>query len=263
MLINRVYNGDCVEIMKNIPPKKINAVITSPPYNTMRHTDDQGYDEYKDGINNNNYAEWIVSIFDEFNRILATNGVVLWNMSYGSENTECMSLTVAEIIKKSNFTLADILVWKKPTATPNNVSPNKMTRICEYVYVFCRKTEFLTFETNKKEISKSDSGQSIYENIYNFFEAQNNDEPTPLNKATFSTAFVDKLIKMYVKAHSLVLDCFMGTGTTAIACMNKNINFIGCELSPAQCDYANTRIKKRMQNWTLFDEIDYSAEREI
>lgn len=263
-LINKIYNEDCIHGMKKIPNKSIDNVLTSPPYNIIRpNSTDRGYDVYKDGMSNEEYSKWICDIFGEFDRILKENGCVLWNMSYGCENTECMPLTVADIIRNTNFTLADIIVWKKQTATPNNVSQNKLTRICEYVYVFCRKSEFMSFTTNKKVLKQRESGQDIYENVFNFIEAPNNDGSTELNKATFSTQFVMKLINIYVKPYSIVLDCFMGTGTTAIGCINTNVNFIGFELSKAQCDYANNRIAMRLLQSSIFDEIDYTQITEL
>lgn len=262
--INRIYNCDCLIGMKNIPDCSIDNVLTSPPYNTNRpDMPDRGYDLHKDRMTNAEYSQWICSIFKEFSRILKKNGCVLWNVSYGSENVECMPLTIADIIRETNFTVADIIVWKKSNAAPNNVSPNKLTRICEFVYVFCRKSELLTFATNKKVVSQRANGQKMYENVSNFIEAPNNNESTDLNKATFSAEFVGKLIGMYIKPHSVVLDCFMGTGTTAIGCINNNINFIGFEISQKQCEYAEKRINKRLQQQSFFDEIDYLEKRYI
>ena len=152
---------------------------------------------------------------------------------------------------------------EKQTATPNNVSKNKLTRICEFVYIFCRKSEFQTFETNKQIVNVRETGQDIYENVFNFIEAPNNDESTDLNKATFSSKFVEKLLKIYAKENDVILDTFMGTGTTAIGCINMSMNFIGFELSEAQCDYANRRIINRTAQCGLFDSIDYEEEKHL
>lgn len=141
------------------------------------------------------------------------------------------------------------------------MSKNKLTRICEFVYIFCRKNEFQTFETNKQIVNVRETGQDIYENIFNFIEAPNNDESTDLNKATFSSKFVEKLLKIYAKENDVILDTFMGTGTTAIGCINMSMNFIGFELSEAQCDYAKRRISNRTAQCGLFDIIDYEAEK--
>lgn len=252
-----LFQGDCVEVLKQLinDNVKVNKVITSPPYNIIRpNSIDRGYDLYKDGMSNEDYIKWIVSIFNLYNKILLSNGCVIWNMSYGTENTTCMSLTIAEILRQTNFTLADIIVWKKSSATPNNVSSNKMTRICEFVYVFCRKNEFDTFTTNKKILGyREDTNQPIYENVFNFFNAPNNDESTELNKATFSTDFVNHIIDRYVLPTDIVLDNFSGTGTTMIACERRNRKGLYIELSKEQCEYSVNRVKKGIQT-TLFDD---------
>ena len=246
-----LYLGDTIEEMTKMVEEriKIDKVITSPPYNIIRpNSTDRGYDLYKDGMTNEEYIEWIINIFNLYDKLLNKNGCICWNMSYGTENTECMSLTIAEILKRTNFTLADIIVWKKKTATPNNVSKNKMTRICEFVYIFCRKEETQTFTTNKRCIGKrDDTQQAIYENVYNFFEADNNDESTDLNKATFSTEFVNNIIDRYVGKNDSVLDNFSGTGTTMLSCEAMEIKGYYIELSESQCEYTKNRIKKGVQ----------------
>lgn len=109
-----LYNGDCVEIMKTFNSGSVNKIITSPPYNILRpKLADRGYDVYKDGMSNEEYIKWTLDVFNEYDRILAKDGCVCYNMSYGTENTEVMNLTVAEILKNTPFTLADVLVWKK------------------------------------------------------------------------------------------------------------------------------------------------------
>ena len=168
-------------------------------------------------------------------------------MSYGTENTIAMNLTVAEIIKKTNFILADIIVWKKKSATPNNVSHNKMTRIVEFIYVFCKKEDFHTFTSNKKSVGERDTGQKTYENVFNFFEADNNDYSQDLNKATFSTDMVQQLIDRYILKGDTVLDNFSGTGTTLVACLENGIESIGIELSERQCKHTVDRINQGYQ----------------
>ena len=256
MELNKIYNMDCVDGLKQMVAdgNTVDCVITSPPYNTMRNNqDDVGYDVYKDGIDNTQYCDWTVSIFNLIDKILSPNGKILYNMSYGSENTECMSLTIADILRRTNFTIADIIVWEKKTATPNNVSKNKLTRICEFVYVFARRSDFLTFETNKKVVGSIErTGQAIYENIYNKIIADNNDVATNLNKATFSTDFVTKLLEIYCNKAETVLDPFMGTGTTAVACKRRGNKYIGFELSDKQCEYADNWLNNTKTISSLF-----------
>lgn len=233
---------------------KVDKILTSPPYNIIRpNSTDRGYDLYKDGLPNKEYSKWVIEIFKHFNHILKKNGCVLWNMSYGTENTECMSLVIADILRKTNFTLADIIVWEKNSATPNNVSPNKLTRICEFVYVFCRKNEINTFVANKRILKKRESGQNIYENIFNIIKAKNNDESCELNKATFSTDLCLKLMNIYCKENETIFDPFMGTGTTAVGCYKKGLKYIGSEISKGQCEWAEKRLDAIKSQISMFD----------
>lgn len=252
MEINKIYNEDCIQTMKKFDGK-VNAIITSPPYNIIRtNSKDRGYDFYKDNKTNDEYIKWTLEIFKNYNSILDANGIVLYNMSYGSENTILMNLLIADLIRQSEFTLADIIVWKKNNAIPNNVSHNKLTRIVEYIYVLCRKNEFYTFNCNKKKIKERTTGQSIFENTYNFITAPNNDESNDLNKATFSTELVRKLLLLYTKENDLIYDSFMGTGTTAYACIIENRNYLGSEISKQQCEYAEQRLLKLKNQTKLF-----------
>lgn len=255
MHLNKIYNMDCVDGLKQMVTdgNKVDCILTSPPYNIIRpNQNDRGYDLYNDGMSNDEYCDWIVSLFNLFDRILNKEGKIIWNMSYGSENTECMNLTIADILRKTNFTLADILIWRKSSAYPNDMSKNKLTRICEFVYVFCRRSEFNTFNTNKRITSVRPTGQNNYENIFNIFEAANNDVATKLNKATFSTDFVTKLLEIYCNKAETVLDPFMGTGTTAVACKRRGNKYIGFELSANQCEYADNWLNNTKTIASLF-----------
>ena len=159
-----------------------------------------------------------------------------------------MWLALLSIIKETPFRIADTIIWKKKSALPNNVG-NKLTRITEFVFVFCRKTEYKTFFINKKVKSiRQDTQQKYYEAVYNFIEAPNNDGPCKLNKATYSSDLCLQLLNLYAREKCVVYDPFMGTGTTAIACMRMNDNYgitcIGSELSEGQVDYSCERAHK-------------------
>ena len=84
----------------------------------------------------------------------------------------------------------------------------------------------------------------MYENIYNFIEAKNNDGSNTLNKATYSTDLCKQLLSIYAKEGSTVYDPFMGTGTSAIACEELGFDCVGSELSEAQVEYSKNRLKE-------------------
>lgn len=234
---------------------KTDMILTSPPYNTARTSKTQRsidnyenrYDIHLDNMTDDQYADWTVELFKMFGQILEKYGVILYNISYGSENPNSMWKAVLSIIDRTDFMIADTIVWKKKSALPNNVSHNKLTRICEYVFVICRKDEFKTFKANKVVKSVSKSGQKYYENVFNFIEAANNDGSNSLNKATYSSELCEKLLAIYATDDCTVYDPFMGTGTTALACLKFNgcniKQCIGSELSEAQVQYSKDRIE--------------------
>lgn len=262
--LNIIYNEDCFETMSRMPDGLCDIILTSPFYNTNKK---QGksvtvdncksgysyarYDSVIDNMTDDEYSEFTERLFVNFDRILKRNGVVLYNISYGSENRDGMFKAIYHIIANTPFTIADVIVWKKKTAFPNSCSPNKLTRITEFIFVFCRKGEELFFHANKPVTSERATGQKAYGNIFNFIEAANNDEICPIHKATYSSELCVKLLDIYAKPHSLIYDPFMGTGTTAVACRYLHHDYIGSEISPKYCEWAENRINKLMP--TLFD----------
>lgn len=239
-------NEDCFDTMKAMK-KRVDIILTSPPYNNSRtsgsmENHEVRYDIYLENKTNDEYIDWSIDLFNEYNRVLQKNGVILYNLSYGNENPNVIWLLLSRILTDTPFMIADVITWKKKSALPNNVSHNKLTRITEFVFVICRKSEYKTFKMNKKVKSVSKTGQKYYENIFNFVEASNNDGSNPYNKATFSTDFVLQLLDIYAVKGSVVYDSFMGTGTTAVACVRRGLTCIGSELSQDQCNYAQKRV---------------------
>lgn len=253
-----IYNEDCFLTMKKrLGAGQIGLILTSPPYNTgrkstskrSRNNHEGRYDVHLDDMTSEEYREWCVKLFNSFDTILSENGVVLWQVSYGTDasmHNESIGLmwnVLSDIIDKTDFTIADRIVWKKNSAIPNNTSSNKLTRITEDVYVFCRKSEYKTFNTNKGLASVNEkTGQKFYNNIFNFIEARNNDGSNPYNKATYSTELCEKLLAIYAQKDMVVYDPFMGTGTTANACKNMGLDCFGSEISKNQVNYANERL---------------------
>lgn len=259
-MFNVIHNEDCFKTMSEMPIGQCDVILTSPFYNTNkkagknRNLTNSGmndgryeylrYDVHVDNMTNEEYTDYTVKLFNEFDRVLNLNGCVLYNISYGAENTEGMFQAVNGIITETNFTVADVICWKKATAFPNSCSSNRLTRIWEFVFVFCRKNEMKTFNCNKKVSSYRKTGQAAYENVYNFIEAKNNDGSCPYNKATYSTDLCEQLLKLYAPKDAVVYDPFMGSGTTAVACKKLGLRYIGSEISENQCKWAENRINE-------------------
>lgn len=250
--MNKIFNEDCLVTMKKLPEKCVDLVITSPPYNTCVKrkggpADIGKYDIYKDDKTEEEYINWTIEVFNGYDKIVKENRVVLYNFGYSIDNPSLPYTLVSGIVNNTSWQVVDTILWKKSNAMPHPASYNRLNRVYEFVWVFARKKEAKTFRMSKKIASISEkTGQKYYEIIDNLIEAKNNDGPNELNKATFSTDLVTKLIDMYGIEGDLVYDSFMGIGTTALGALEKKCTFIGSELSPNQCELANERIKEKL-----------------
>jgi len=242
---NKIYCGDTVETMGKINEGTIDLILTSPPYLASIRQDNHKYPGAKDQIKDNqsvdDYLEWIVENFKQYERILKKDGVVVFNFSYTTFNPSLPYFLINEVFKHTDFRIYDTFAWKKKSAMPVSGHPNRVTRIVEMVYIFA-KTPY--FKANKTVSSVSRTGQKYYNNYYNFIEARNNDGKVEGHEATFSTDFASFFIDLYSKENEIVLDNFSGTGTTPYASSKMNRQYIGIDLVEKFCDYARNRISK-------------------
>ena len=242
---NKIYCGDTVETMGKINEGTIDLILTSPPYLASIRNDNHKYPGAKDQIKDNqsvdDYLEWIIDNFKQYERILKKDGVIVFNFSYTTFNPSLPYFLINEVFKHTDFRIYDTFSWKKKSAMPVSGHPNRVTRIVEMVYIFA-KTPY--FKANKTVSSVSRTGQKYYNNYYNFIEARNNDGKVEGHEATFSTDLASFFIDLYSKENEIVLDNFSGTGTTPYASSKMNRQYIGIDLVEKFCDYARNRISK-------------------
>ena len=247
--MTKIHLQDCLEFMRSTN-SRFDMVMTSPPYNTARKTKtdaalqhlDNRYISFEDQKTDAEYRSWTLKLFDGFDRVVKPNGSVAYNISYSSENTELMWLTIADILTNTCWTVSDCITWKKKSALPNNVTPNKLTRITEYIFIFCRRSESKTFHGNKKYTKSSASGQLFYENAFNYIEAKNNDGPVKNHKATYSKDLCLRVFDLFGRKGGSVYDPFMGTGTTGLAALEWGMDYEGTEIVPEYKELADKRI---------------------
>lgn len=241
-MINTIFNENNLDTMKRISDGYLSGIITSPPYNICSERNDvyynNGYSQV-DNLSEEEYLEVRTNEFKEFSRIINDKGVICYNISYHHGNPILPTLLVTKVHNETDLTVADIITWKKPNSIPFQTSPNKLSRICELVYIFVKKSHLKDFESNKEVSSINEkTGQKFYKNYTNLIEAANNDGYKSKLKASFSEEFVYKLLNIYFKEGSLIYDPFMGIGTTARACVKNGRSFIGSELDKEHYEQA-------------------------
>lgn len=216
--------GDCLELMKNIPDKSIDLIVTDPPYKTISggHNTPKWISGYGNSVlykndgkifeyNNINHEDWLKECY----RILKDN-THIYIM------TNLLNLfTLKNIAEKVGFKLHNLLVWEKNTANANRW----YMKNCEYV-LFMRK--------GKSKSINNPSSKTIHK-FNNIVGNKRHPTEKPID-----------LMELYVsnssKENDIVLDPFMGSGTTGVACVNTNRNFIGIELDENYFNIAKERI---------------------
>lgn len=153
---------------------------------------------------------------------------------------------INEIETNTEFMLGDIIYWNKTDILPDNMSCNQSTKNISQIHLFCRKNEFKNYKTNKVIKSYRENGQANYTSIPNIINAKTKDKGVKIfGNKVFSTELVKELLYKYVKKRGIVFDCFLGTGTVAVATINKNIYYIASEIDKEQVEYARIRVLKR------------------
>tara|TARA_R110000796_G_scaffold18348_2_gene55571 strand:+ start:176 stop:940 length:765 start_codon:yes stop_codon:yes gene_type:complete len=248
-MINKIYNENCNKTFERIKDNTLSGIITSPPYNINTERSDcyynNGYSKL-DGLSESDYLEVRTNEFKQFSRIIKDNGVICYNISYAKENPILPTLLITKIHNETDFTIADIICWKKPHAIPFQTSPTKLSRVTELIYVFVKKANLHSFKTNK-EVSKVNqkTGQKFYKNYVNYIEAKNNDGYKCQLKASYSQDLCNQLINIYFPKGSLIYDPFTGIGTTQLSCIENDCNYIGSELTKEHFNIASERLEKK------------------
>jgi len=246
-MTNNIFNESNLETMKRIPDNTLNGIITSPPYNISTKRKDNYYNHGYSDIDNLSEEEYIktrMNEFNEFSRILRSDGVICYNMSYHHLNPILPLKLINMVENDTNLSLVDMIAWKKPHSMPFQSSPTNLSRIVENIFVLAHTDFTKKFITNKTVSSINEkTNQKFYKHYVNYIEAKNNDGFKSKLKASFSTDLVLQLIDIYYPKESLIYDPFSGIGTTAKACIISGRNYIGSELDKEIFEDSKVNIK--------------------
>lgn len=216
--ILRYENQDCFDFLSSIEDKTIDLILIDPPYEISRKTNFQagaptGRDTDRFRISMD-FGEWdnkandIETIIKESYRILRNGGTFItfydiWKME-----------TIKNYLDKYNFKQIRFLEWVKTNPVPINSKINYLTN-CREIAILGVKKSSPTFH------SSYDNG------IYNFPICQDAGRFHPTQKPI---KLIEALIEKHSNENDIILDCFAGSGTTAVASLNLNRNFMGCEI---------------------------------
>lgn len=240
--VNKIHLGDAVKLMKRIPDESIGLVVTSPPYNLKNSTGNgmkdgrggkwssaaliEGYANHADEMPHEEYVAWQRACLAEMFRVLRPDGAIFYNHKWRVQ---------AGLLQDRNdivtgFPVRQIIIWRRKGGI--NFNPGYFLPTYEVIYMIAKPSFKLAPKAN------------AFGDIWEFTQEMKNDHPAP-----FPVQLIDRIISSTTA--EVVLDPFMGSGTTAVSAINNNRAFIGIELSKAYCEMARKRIKSHSYQMNL------------
>lgn len=229
----KLYNADCLNILKTIPNNSIDLIIIDPPYDFMTKHKSNNYTgagafgklgrSYHGELENDNMIKGInENVLKELVRVMKKINIYIWCNKEQIYN-------YLSFFKQYNF---DLLSWHKTNPVPT--CNNKYLSDTEYLLFFRENGVKIygTYATKKKyyitPTNKEDKNKYKHPTI------------KPLN-------ITENLILNSSKENDIILDCFMGTGTTGVACKKLNRKFVGIEIEEKYFDIAKQRIENEIK----------------
>lgn len=258
---NVIYNMDCVEGLKTLPDKSIDITITSPPYDNLR--------KYK------GFSWDFESVAKELYRVTKDGGVVVWVVGDTTLNGDesGTSFRQALFFKECGFKLYDTMIYEKSGCGACG-SNRAYIQNFEYMFVLSKgipKSINLIYDRENKVVGEqnvnhhrdfyttdSSTGRKYRKietkkygrrfNIWRYNQGNTRDEFAKQHPAPFPEALVKDHMISWSNENDIVLDPFMGSGTTAKVALENNRKFIGFEISEEYCNLAEERIKNLETN---------------
>jgi DNA modification methylase len=230
----QLYKGDCLEVMDELIEKdvKVDVIITDPPYNVSRKNnfntlkDKNGRIKYNSidfgkWDKNHNLTDW----FDKADKLLKKGGNVIVFCDWKD-----VSLFV-NYFKNKKYLVKNMIQWIKPNSAPKN--RDRLYIVNYEVAIWVTKGKGWTF-------NRIDEKRQLSQFIYPFVLGK---EKT-IHPTQKPISLMKDLIRIHTNENDIVLDPFMGSGTTGVACKNLNRKFIGIELDEKYFEIAKERIEE-------------------
>ncbi len=237
--INTMILGDS-QNMKDLPNNSIHLMVTSPPYNVRK--------DYDEDLNLGEYLNLLESVLKEVWRVLVPGGRAAINIAnVGRKPYIPLHSFVIQIMLKIGYLMRGEIIWDKSASAGvscawgsfGSASNPVLRDVHEYILLFSKQS--MKLPKNKKQSTiKNDDFVQYSKSIWTFpaESAKKIGHPAP-----FPIELPKRLIEFYTYQGDVVLDPFMGSGTTAIAALETNRKFVGYEISEDYVELARNRIQ--------------------
>lgn len=252
---NDIILGDAAEVINLIPSESVDLVVTSPPYDNLR--------KYN-GIGNTWNHEKFKLIANELKRVLKPGGVIVWvvNDKIEKGSKTGTSFRQALYFQEIGLNINDTMIWEKGNPLPQIKQP-RYSACFEYMFIFSKGTpktfnpimrqcklggklydstaKNMDGESGRHKLTYNVNKEMVDYNIWKIAVAQNKTK----HPAVFPYEIPYRHIKTWSNEGDVVLDPFMGSGTTALAAIDLNRKYIGIEMVKEYYDICMERIKEK------------------
>lgn len=249
-----LYEGDCLDLLKQIPDASVQLIVTSPPYNIGK--------EYEKKSNLEDYLKFQEKVISESFRVLDSLGSICWQVGNFVENGYIVPLdtVVYPIFEKLGMRMRNRIIWhfghglhasKRFSGRYETI--NWFTKSDDYIFNLdpVRIPQKYPEKKHFKGLHKGKlSGNPLGKNpsdVWDIPNVKSNHVEKTIHPCQFPIALVERLILSMTRAKDLVLDPFMGVGTTAIAAILHNRKSAGAEIEKKYIAIAKERINLAIQ----------------
>ena len=226
----QLINDDCIEVMKEWPENYVDLIITSPPYEDISGAGYQANN--KDILFLKLYSEFIDQVFEQYARILKPGGQLFFNIKSKTAQKKLRTphwLEFTNAFQKLDF--KSYIIWKY--AGSFDSSKARFHLDYEIIYHLSKGDDIYL----NSDCGIDDPLTSVWYVPHNIPKAER------VHPTQMPVALVDRILDVASKPHDTVLDNFMGSGTTGVACLNRQLDFIGIELNEKYMEIAKERMK--------------------
>lgn len=241
--LNKVFCQSS-ENMKQLPDNSVHLMVTSPPYNVGK--------EYDNDLSIDEYRAMLINVWRETHRVLVDGGRACINIAnIGRKPYIALNTLIGADMNDLGFLMRGEIIWNKAASAGGSCawgswkSPSNpvLRDTHEYIMIFC-KNEFGRNKVDKSKKEATITRDEFLEYTKSIWTFNTESAKRVKHAAPFPLELPRRLIQLYTYKNDIVLDPFMGSGTTAIAAAKSERNYIGYELSKKYIDICESRIKK-------------------
>ena len=227
---------DCIEGMKELDADSINCIVTSPPYNKKGLLGNVklgnqiwgkfniDYDTYGDDMPEDEYQAWIVEVLNQCHRIIKSDGSIFFN--HKPRRYKNRSYLPTDFIQHSDASLYQLIIWDRRNSP--NIRNDILVPCTEHIYWLCK---------DKPKVFRDAIDPDYKSEVWIITPEKQKKHPAP-----FPKQLVKNCIQLTTQENDIVLDPFMGSGTTAVVSENLNRKCIGFEVDKTYYNITQDRI---------------------